>query len=166
MDREFTARYVSNPYSGECVKGHRIVLAELGLVPYDDRAPRDEALFDGDWSKARRAEHVLWRLAFMRGWTKRAGWNEVLLYRGISSDEALRPEGGETFVSASFRFEVAWSCFAGAAPRPFGRLEGRRFPAERLFMTHFETEAMNRQFLEAEAVLLGEVGTPGERDPL
>jgi len=33
-------------------------------------------------------------------------------------------------------------------------------PIERVFMTFLETEAMNRQFHEAEAVLLHEEGNP------
>ena len=30
LDRDFTETFVSNPNSGELVKGHAIVLAELG----------------------------------------------------------------------------------------------------------------------------------------
>jgi hypothetical protein len=49
---------VSNPYSGEFVKGHRIVLAELGLAEYRDRILRDERTLAGAWSKAARGAHI------------------------------------------------------------------------------------------------------------
>jgi hypothetical protein len=35
LEDAFAERYVRNPRSGELVKGHRIVIAELGLVAYD-----------------------------------------------------------------------------------------------------------------------------------
>ncbi len=38
-DRRFTEAYASNPRSGEVVKGHAIVLAELGLCRYVDTGP-------------------------------------------------------------------------------------------------------------------------------
>lgn len=33
IDEAFATHYASNPHAGEIIKGHRIVLAELGLVP-------------------------------------------------------------------------------------------------------------------------------------
>ncbi|HET6866787.1 MAG TPA: hypothetical protein VFH80_12790 [Solirubrobacteraceae bacterium] len=33
LDHDFSATFVTNPASGELVKGHAIVLAELGLCP-------------------------------------------------------------------------------------------------------------------------------------
>src|SRR5215204_1769049 len=41
MDRRFTETFVSNPRSGELVKGHAIVLAELGLCSYRGKIVRD-----------------------------------------------------------------------------------------------------------------------------
>ncbi len=157
LEEAFAAQFVSNPHSGECVKGHRIVIAELGLAPYEGRAPRDPELFDGAWSREHRAEHVLWRMAFVRAWLRRARWRELILFRGISSEKPLARGDAPTFSPASFRFDVAWSCFAGPVPHAFGRLERRLISTDRVFMTHFETDAMNRQFVEAEAVLLGDL---------
>lgn len=58
--------FVSNPASGELVKGHAIVLAELGPCPYRGEIVRHPELFTGQWSKPRRAEHLVVRLAFMQ----------------------------------------------------------------------------------------------------
>ena len=41
LDARFAERFVSNPASGELVKGHAIVLAELGLCRYRGKAVRD-----------------------------------------------------------------------------------------------------------------------------
>ena len=50
IEDKFATQYVSNPHSGEFVKGHRIVLAELGLAEYRDRILRDERTLAGAWS--------------------------------------------------------------------------------------------------------------------
>jgi len=158
MEKTFATGFVSNPYSGEMVKGHRIVLAELGLVSLEDKAVRDPDLFGGDWSRGGRADHVLWRMAFVRAAVRVAGLNRVTLYRGIAVDGPLAPPRNRTFVSASFSFEVARSMFEPRSPGTNGVLLRQEVPVDRLFMTYLETEAMNSQFLEAEAVLLFEDG--------
>jgi hypothetical protein len=158
MEETFAAGFVSNPYSGEMVKGHRIVLAELGLVSLEDKAVRDPDLLGGDWSRERRADHVLWRMAFLRALFREAGKERVTLYRGLAVEGTPLPPRNRTFVSASFSFEVARSMFEPQSPGTSGVLLRQEVPVERLFMTYLETEAMNRQFLEAEAVLLFEEG--------
>lgn len=160
MEEAFATGFVSNPYSGERVKGHRIVLAGLGLVSLEDKAVRDPDLFAGEWSRERRAEHVLWRLAFLRALFREAGRESVTLYRGLAVDGVPRPPDNTTFVSASFSFDVARSLFEPKTPGTSGVLLRQEVSVERLFMTYLETEAMNRQFLEAEAVLLFEEGNP------
>jgi len=160
MEEVFAAGFVSNPYSGERVKGHRIVLAELGLVALEDKAVRDPDLFSGAWSREQRSEHILWRLAFLRALFREAGWDRVTLYRGMAVEGAPAPPRNTTFVSASFSFEVARSLFEPRSPGTNGVLLRQEVPLDRLFMTYLETEAMNRQFLEAEAVLLYEEGNP------
>lgn len=162
MDQEFTTGFVSNPYSGEMVKGHRIVIAELGLVELEDKVIRDPNLFSGSWSKARREDHVLWRLAFVRALLRELGMKTtVMVYRGMAMEGASHPPRNRTFVSATFSFKVAQSLFE---PKGFGRSNGilwrQHVPLERFFMTYLETEAMNRQFDEEEAVLLFEEGNP------
>lgn len=158
LEEAFATHYVSNPYSGELVKGHRIVMAELGLVPYDGTIVRDPELFDGPWSKHRRAGHILARLAFMRATFAYAGLAAVTLYRGMSFEGKPAPPHNGTFVSASFDFEVALSCFSPRQASETGLIIRQAVPVERLFMTYLETAQMNRQFAEAEAVLLYETG--------
>lgn len=158
VERAFAARYVSNPGAGELVKGHRIVLAELGLAPYAGKVVRDPMLFAGSWSKERRAEHLLARLAFVPELFRAAGHETVELWRGSSSERAVEDLESRTFVSTTFSLEVARAHAAGNESTVASTLSCRVVPAERLFMTYAETEEMNRQFLEAEAVLLAGPG--------
>jgi hypothetical protein len=150
----FAEKYVSNPNSGELVKGHRIVLAELGLVPYHGKIIRDAVVFDGDLTKPRRAEHILVRLAFVREIFTRTSNERPTLYRGMAVEDCLQSARSGTFVSASFSLDVALSHFDAAADTRSGVLYRQRVPADRLFMTYLETRQLNQQFREAEAVLL------------
>lgn len=159
LEEGFAATFVSNPRA-ELIKGHRIVLAELGLVPYDGSVVRDSALFDGQWTKERRAKHILNRLSFLRAVFGSIGRPDVTLYRGLVFDGRPEPPRNESFVSASFDFEVARSCFGPREVRRAGLLIRQVVPIERIFMTYVETTQLNRQFLEAEAVLLHEPGNP------
>ena len=142
LERAFAERFVSNPWSGELVKGHAIVLAELGLCPFRGKAVRDPALFDGAWSRERRATHLLSRMAFVQ---ELFGDGTVTVYRGSREPETA------SFVSASFSRAVAAENVAGRE----GVVREWVVGAGRLFMTFLETEAMNRRYREAEAVLLG-----------
>jgi len=154
MDQAFAERYVSNPGAGELVKGHRIVLAELGLAPYIGKVVRDPQLFDGAWSRERRAEHVVARLAFVPELFRAADHESITLWRGLSSEHPLEPLPPQTFVSVTFSRDVAESHFTGNERTVVSVLSRHVVSVERLFMTYVETEAMNRRFLEAEAVLL------------
>lgn len=160
IEDAFAQRWVSNPSSGELVKGHRIVCAELGLAPFEGKIVRDPHLFDDPWSKEARADHILWRLAFVRAVLRELGFDTVTLYRGMSSDRPPDPPRNYTFVSASFSFEVARSLFGRPDTNPIGVLYRQAVPVERLFMTYLETAAMNQQYLEAEAVLLWDAANP------
>jgi len=162
MEQAFATRFVRNPGSGELVKGHRIVLAELGLVSFEGRVVRDPGLFAGAWSKARRRDHILSRLAFVRELFGRADLRTVLVWRGLSTAGPLLPATNRTFVSTSFSRAVAESLFRGSEQTQVALLIRRRVPVERLFMTFLETAAMNERYLEAEAVLLYDAkdGTP------
>jgi hypothetical protein len=157
VEEGFATSYVSNPHA-ELVKGHRIVLAELGLVDYRGSIVRDPALFDDPWAKERRAEHILSRLAFIRAFFEHVGLAAVTLYRGLVFDGRPQSLRNESFVSASFDPEVAKSCFVPHETRRSGLLIRQVIPIERIFMTYLETAQLNRQFLEAEAVLLYEAG--------
>jgi hypothetical protein len=155
IEAAFAEQYVRNAESGELVKGHAIVLAEpLGLVPFHGKQVRDPALFAGSWSKDRRAEHILRRLAFVRALFTRFGLSSVVLYRGWSSPGVAQSRR-RSFVSATLSREIAMSHFNDRDPTSTGVLQRQAVPVERLFMTCLETAHMNRQFKEAEAVLLG-----------
>jgi hypothetical protein len=147
MDSDFARTYVSNPASGELVKGHAIVLAELGLCPYRGKVVRDPRLFEAEWSKGRRAEHILRRLAFAQALWSRARL-PVSLYRGFSSEESPDPRPA-SFVSATFSRAVA------EAHHP-SSVRKQDLPLDRIFMSFLETEAMNFPYREAEAVLIGD----------
>jgi hypothetical protein len=154
IEEQFARQYVSGPHSGEIVRGHRIVLAELGLVAYEGKAPRDAAVFEGEWRREQRAEHIVARLAFLRALYRRLGLEQVMLCRGMSIEGPLEPPQNHTFVSASFSRAVAQSHFDSGAPSSTRVLLAQPVPVERIFMTYHETAAMNEKFLEAEAVLL------------
>ena len=151
VEEAFAARFVSNPYSGEIVKAHRVVLAELGLAPFRDTVLRDPASLAGAWKRERRERHIVVRLAFLRAFFAAVGVEAVPLFRGIGLRGPYQRRRGHTFVSTSFHRPVAESHYGDGAT---GLFLADRVPVERLFLTHLETAAMNRQFREAEAVLL------------
>lgn len=156
LDRAFSKTFVSNPRSGEVVKGHAIVLAELGLCPYHGQIVRDPGLFQEPWSRTRRAAHIIARLAFVQelwsGWTQET----VTLYRGVAVEGSLPSREPASFVSATFSREVAAAHFEGGPATHTAVMWRQRVPVGRLFMTFVETPAMNSRFHEAEAVLIGD----------
>lgn len=157
IEDAFASTFVSAPF-GELIKGHRIVIAELGLVPYEGKIIRDETMFDAPWSRPRRAGHIIVRLAFIRALAAELGIETFTLYRGVSSAGPLRGPRNETFVSATFSRTVAESLAGARGPAGAGRLMRQAVPIERIFMTYLETIHMNRQFREAEAILFFDEG--------
>lgn len=160
LDRQFAERLVSNPGSGELVKGHAIVLAELGLCPYRGKVVRDPRLFDGPWAKPRRAAHLIARLAFMQVLWSTTNRARVALSRGAAVDGPLAPRPSPSFVSATFSAAVAQAHFAGGPNTETAVIWRQSVPADRLLMTFFETPALGARFREAEAVLIGDPANP------
>lgn len=156
LERELTATLVSNPASGEVVKGHAIVLAELGLVRYVGKVVRDPGTFAGPRSKDHRAEHLLTRMAVTQTLWAALRTGENWLYRAAASDGPLRARAPASFVSATFSRTVAEAHFAGGPDTRTAVLWRRRVELEELFMTFLETRAFNQRFLEAEALLIGD----------
>ena len=154
VEEAFAEQYVRKYYFGELVKGHRIVLAELGIVSFEGKQVRDPELFGGSWSKQRRADHILHRLAFVRELFERLGHSSVVLYRGFSCQGQPKAARNDTFISATFRLEVAMSHFNDRDRASTGVLLRESVPIERLFMSFLETAQMNHIYKEAEAVLL------------
>jgi hypothetical protein len=154
LEHRFATTFVSNPRSGEFIKGHAIVLAELGLCPFRGKVVRDPDLFEGDWSKSRRAEHVVTRLAFTQElWCRE---EPITLYRGAAVEGPLPEPAWSSFVSATFSREVAAAHFDGGPTTRTAVLWRQQIPIARVFMTFLETREMNRRFNEAEAVLIGD----------
>lgn len=160
LEEPFAEQFVSNPASGDRIKAHRIVLAELGLVAYHGKVLRDPETFREPWSRSRRADHILARLGFVHAFLAAAGRDRVVLYRGFSTEEPFLAPRNHTFVSASFSEEVARSHYAAAPGEANRFLASQLVPVERVFMTYLETEAMNRAYKEAEAVLLYDETNP------
>jgi hypothetical protein len=156
LDRAFSKTFVSNPRSGELIKGHAIVLAELGLCPYDGQVVRDPELFKEPWSRARRAEHIIARLAFVQELWSSWKHETVTLYRGAAVDGPLPARSQASFVSATFSREVASEHFEGGPTTQTAVMWRQRVPVRRLLMTFVETSEMNSRFDEAEAVLIGD----------
>jgi hypothetical protein len=158
LDRSFAAALATNPRSGEVVKGHAIVLAELGLCPYRGTIVRDPGLFGGARSKARRAEHLIARLAFSGAMWTQLGHEATTLYRGAAAERALEDRVPASFLSATFSREVAEAHFEGGPLTKVAALWRQEVPVTRLLMTFLETRALNDRFKEAEAVLIGDAG--------
>jgi hypothetical protein len=156
LERQFTATFVSNPNSGELVKGHAIVLAHLGLHPYRGHAPRDRRLLTHPWPAEQRKRHIIARLGFLSALWTLLELDRLTLYRGAASEEPLSGRSDGSFVSATFSLEVAQSHFEGGPATRNALLMRMSVPASRVFMTFLETSAMNERFLEAEAVVIGD----------
>jgi hypothetical protein len=158
LEERFSAAFVSNPRSGEFVKGHAIVLAELGLAPYRGQVVRNPDLFRGASSKSRRVEHAIVRLAFTQELWASLGNETVTLYRGMAAEGPLRKPAQSSFVSATFSLEVATAQFEGGPATKTAALWRQDVPVTRLVMTFLETREMSGRFKEAEAVLIGDPG--------
>jgi hypothetical protein len=160
VEEAFATKYVSNPRSGDVVRGHEIAAARLGLCPYDGKALRDPAATQGIWSDQSRASHLLNRSAFVAEAYRLAGFEQVWLYRALAFQGPMQTPRFHSFVSATFARSVAEDLFSGGGNVTTAVLYRQAVPIERLLMTYQETAAMNRRFHEAEALLLA---SPGNR---
>lgn len=156
LDHRLCEMMVSNPHSGELIKGHAIVLAELGLCRFEGTIVRDPDLFAEPWSRSRRAEHLIARLAFTQElWASGIG-QPLTLYRAAAVDGPLPPRRPASFVSCTFSEQVADEHFAGGATTRSAVKWRDAVDLDRLLMTFLETAAFNERFKEAEAVLVGD----------
>jgi hypothetical protein len=154
VETGFSRRYISNPGAGEEVRGHLVVIAELGLASYHGRAVRDPASFSGHWSRERRADHIVARLAFVSTMFALAGHATVDLYRGMAFEGEFdwRPRG--PLVSATFNRSVAEAQAELGPHRSMAMLTSQQVAVDRLLMSFHETRAMNDPFQESEALVL------------
>lgn len=146
---------VLNPNSGEWVKGMNIVLGEMGLVTYQGKMPRTKDIFKGLGDKNNRRKYLINRLAFIRAYFSMLDIDEVVLYRGMSNEKRWK-KVNRTYLPCTFSLEVAkaFSDFERESKYKNSYLVKMTCPIDKLFMTYWETEAMNRQYKEAEALVL------------
>jgi hypothetical protein len=151
---QLTSRsFVLNPFSGEWIKGLEITFAELGLRDFVGAAPRTGSIFLGSGTKRLRRDYIVHRLAFVRATFKLLGCREVVLFRGMSTEGNWQTSSHRLFSSWTFSKDVA-EAFATSARSKHSYLVKRTFPIEKLFLTCVETNAMNRQYQEQEAVVI------------
>jgi hypothetical protein len=160
LDRRFCETMVSNPGSGELIKGHAIVLAELGLCRFQGTLVRDPNLFEEPWSRRRRAQHLIARMAFAQEFWNACVGQPLTLYRAAATDGALFRPRPASFVSCTFSEEVADAHFSGGETTRNAVKWRQAVDSTRLLMTFLETAAFNDRFKEAEAVLLGDRSNP------
>jgi hypothetical protein len=156
QERLTSETYVINPYSGEWIKGIQIVLAEMGVKSFSGTIPRTKDIFTGSGATSERRRYLIHRLAFVRAVFGLLGQSTVTVYRGMSSERGWNVNSNKFFSSWSFSKAIA-EAFIDTAPNGVARhsyLLKRSFPIQKLFMTHVETQAMNSQYKEVEAVVL------------
>lgn len=156
LEEKTAEQYVLNPYSGQWLKGLKIVMAQLGLIDYHGTIPRTENIFKGLGTEKLREDYIIARLAFVRRYFKRVNIFEVPLYRGMTSESKMT-QTPKTLLSTTFSPNTA-KAFAG--------MDGRTpnikssywvkftYPINHLFMTFFETKQFNERYKEQEAVIL------------
>jgi len=155
LEQQTADTIVMNPFSGEWIKGMSVVFAEMGLVDYHDKIPRTQDIFVGEGSKDLRQKYILHRLAFIQAYFELLNISEIVLFRGMNSTKEWEPVRQRSFVSFTFNKKVAESFanFDKSKESKHSYLLKRTIPVEKLFMSYLETEAMNRQYKEAEALV-------------
>ncbi len=155
MEHRFATQWASNSESGELIKGFRVVVAELGLSPFEGKVVRDPNLFDEPWSKQHRAQYILKRMAFVQEVFSQNGIERPMLYRTLTCAGPLeRRNTKRSFISGTFNRDVAEALFAEHDMTRTIAMYRQTVPLERLFMTYLETQQFNHPFKESEAELI------------
>ena len=155
LETKTSHQYLLNPNSGEWIKGLRIVMAEMGLIDFNEKKPRTSDIFTGIGLKEMRSKYILSRLAFVSSFFELSGYKEVQLFRGMATEGALF-EKSKTLISATFNPEVgkAFSIIDRDEKITFSYLIKFTYPIENIFMTYYETMSFNERYREQEAVVL------------
>ena len=154
----FSRDFASNPHASEMIKAHRLVLADLGLCPFEGAPLRDPAWLAPPWDSARRRDHIVTRLAFLRLVFSRAGLERLPLYRTVYAAGGITPPVNRGFVSATFRQSVALDLLEAGKAAGQAALYWQEVSAERVFMTFLETPELSARYAESEAVLIWGAG--------
>lgn len=154
LEKKTADQYLLNPYSGEWIKGMKIVMAEMGLIAYKGYIPRTKDIFCGIGTKELRKKYIIARSAFLRGIFKLTGHMEVPLYRGMSSSIDLY-ETSNTLVSATFSADTAKEFASIDNPSEYKSCYWVKFPypVRNLFMTFLETKQFSERYKEQEAII-------------
>lgn len=158
LEQAFVQDFVSNPHAGETVKAHRMVLAELGLCPYDGETLRNEQFLTGVGNSEQRAIHILARLAFVRVCFRNMGLVRLPLYRVIYAEKALEAPRNTGFVSTTFSRAVADRFFRAGKTKGHAAMLWHRVEVDRVFMTCLETSRLSQNYNEAEAIVIFDPG--------
>ncbi len=154
QEKETAEQYLLNPYSGEWIKGMKIVMAEMGLIEYNGTYTRKKETFMGNGSKQKRIDYVIARTAFVRSIFKLKGITEIPLYRGMSSEIDFY-ETPQTLISTTLSAATAMD-FADIKQLSKSRsayIVKFTCPVDKLFMTFFETRQFSERYKEQEAVI-------------
>lgn len=154
LERTTAEQYLLNPYSGEWIKGMKIVMSEMGMIAYNGTIPRKKEMFSGTGTKERRRNYIVARVAFLRSIFKLCDITEVPLFRGMSS-EAPFYATPKTLVSTTFSLNTALD-FADMKAESKSRnayVVKYTCPIENLFMTYLETKQFNERYKEQEAII-------------
>lgn len=154
LEKKTAEQYVLNPYSGEWIKGLKIVMAECGLLPYSGTVPRTKDIFCGIGAKELRRKYIISRTAFLRAVFKLCGFSEVPLYRGMASSSDLM-KTPFSLLSATFSADTAKAFASVDDAASYKSCYWIKFscPVENLFMTFYETKQFNGRYKEQEAVI-------------
>jgi hypothetical protein len=154
LEEKTTKQIVLNP-SSEWIKGMNIVLAEMGIVSYKNKVPRGEQIFQGMGQKDIRRKYLIHRIAFIRAYFSLLNITEVLLYRGMCTEGEWNNSHEKSLTSWTFNLQAALSFCNLDKNNKYknGYIFKRTIPIENLFMTYLETEEMNKQYKESEAIL-------------
>ena len=133
----------------------RIVLAQMGLVEYHGPGTRKADSFSGIGTTELRRKYIVARLGFVRAVFRRAGVEEVPLFRGMSSEGEFFA-APKTLLSATFSAETAlpFGDIRQDSPARSAYVVKFTCPVDRLFMTFFETKEYSGRYKEQEAVVM------------
>lgn len=154
IEERTSSEIVLNPNS-EWLKGIKIILAKLGIVSYKNKILRDKKIFNNIGGEEMIIEYIINRIAYVRAYFKMLNIDEVILYRGMSTESEWMNCYEKSLTSWTFNLEVALS-FADLDKNnkyKNGYVIKRTVPIENIFMTYLETESMNKQYKECEAIL-------------
>lgn len=155
LEQRTAGDYVLNPWSGEWLKGMKIVMAELGLIGYQGTIPRKPDVFSGLGDKELRKQYIIARCGFVQALFRRVGLKEVPLYRGMASESDFF-ETPSSLLSATFSPQTAleFADLPDSSPQIRSSYCVKfTCPVNSLFMTFLETRQLNEKHQEQEAIL-------------